>query len=91
MFCISLGSTSSRLPDKPSIKTNGAVPALENVPVPLILTEAPAPGRPEFCSTLKPGARPANACAVLVTGLFANSLAVTAETDPVRFTFFWVP
>lgn len=87
MFWISLGSTSSKLPDKPSIKTRGEFPALEKVPVPLIFTEAPAPGLPEFCNTLKPGASPANACAVLVTGLLANSLADTEETEPVRFTF----
>ena len=91
MFWISLGSTSSKLPDKPSIKTRGEFPALEKVPVPLIFTEAPAPGLPEFCNTLKPGASPANACAVLVTGLLANSLADTEETEPVRFTFFCVP
>lgn len=78
MFWISLGSTSSKLPDKPSIKTRGEFPALEKVPVPLIFTEAPAPGLPEFCNTLKPGASPANACAVLVTGLLANSLADTS-------------
>ena len=85
------GSTSSILPESPSISTSGSVPALEKVPVPRIFTLALAPGRPEFCSTLKPGARPAYACAVLVTGLLASSSAVTDDTAPVRFTFFCVP
>ncbi len=88
---MSLGSISSIFPDKPSINTNGSVPALEKVPVPRILTVAPVPGRPEVCKTLSPGAKPANACAVLITGLLAKSSADMEDTAPVRFTFFCVP
>ena len=43
------------------------------------------------CKTLSPGAKPANACAVLITGLLAKSSAYMEDTAPVRFTFFCVP
>jgi SecD/SecF fusion protein len=51
-----------------------------------------APGLPEPCRISRPAAMPCNAWATVVTGReLASFSRFTDTTEPVRFTFFWVP
>ena len=57
-----------------------------------MLMEAPsAPGFPDCWVTVTPGAKPCNKLLAVATCLLTRSSFFKVTTEPVRFTFFWVP
>ena len=89
---MSCGLIVFKSPSIPSIKTNGSplVP-WPMVVVPRTLILGVSSKLPLVWVICNPGTTPCRACAALVTGRSFSSSAVTTPTEPVRFTFFWVP
>ena len=91
ILSIWVASTASMLPSTPSMSTRGAALEPPKVPIPLTRIIPPSsPGAPDWVVTVTPAAIPCSAVEEETTGLFFRLSAEMAETEPVRFTFFWV-
>jgi len=92
MDSIRLGSTLSRLPSMPSMSTSGEVELPPKELMPRMRIAPPSsPGAPDCVVTVTPGAMPCRAAEVETIGRLSNAFESMVATEPVTFTFFWVP
>ena len=90
MFSMSFGSTLLMLDSTPSTMTIALASPI--VPIPRTRsTPASEPGCPEVWTMVTPGIWPASILVTVELVRFDSFPASMVATEPVRFTFFWVP